>query len=254
MMICLPSATLYAEPELYSEQTDEALYGDEVEITEEKGGFYRVTTDYGYSGWCVKQAVFEQLHKPEYYITVPFADLLFEGRNFFHAPVTLPMGARLDYGPGHDERYGLAVLPSKRIYFIHKDHVAPLARLKTLTRAELRESIAQTALSYLGIQYRWGGRTHAGVDCSGLCFNACRFNGINIWRDADVEKTANLKKIPLEEAQKGDLLYFEGHMALYLGEGKFIHASASAGKVIISDIANSEGLFGRFITAGTAVL
>ncbi|MBR0231321.1 MAG: C40 family peptidase [Clostridia bacterium] len=253
MVVCLPSATLYSEPQLFSEQTDEMLYGDEVEILEEQGGFCRVRTDYGYEGWCVRQAVFELLHKPEYYITVPFADLLFEGKNYYHAPISLPMGARLDYGPGHDGRYGLAVLPSKRIYFIHRNHVAPLSAVKTLTRAELRESVARVALSYLGVQYRWGGRTHAGVDCSGLCFNACRFNGVDIWRDADVEKTKNLKKIPLEEAQKGDLLFFEGHMALYLGEGKFVHASASAGKVIVSEVAQCGELFNRFITAGDVI-
>ena len=252
MVICLPSATLYSEPELYSEQTDEALYGDEVEITEEKGGFYRVATDYGYSGWCVKQAVFEKAHDPEYQVTVPFADLLFEGRNFFHAPMSLPMGARVDYGTGHDERYGFAVLPSKRIYFIHKNHVAPLADVKKLSAPELRESVVRTALSYEGVQYRWGGRTHAGVDCSGLCFNAYRFNGINIWRDADPEKVPGLKEIPVSELQKGDLLYFPGHVAMFIGGRELLHASAAAGRVTRTSL-DDKPLMDRLVCAAKVI-
>ena len=45
-----------------------------------------------------------------------------------------------------------------------------------------RESIVQTAYSYLGTQYRWGGKTACGIDCSGLAFMSYFRNGILIWR------------------------------------------------------------------------
>lgn len=252
MTVSVPSTALYRTPELMGEQVDELLYGDEVEITDELGGFYRVRTDYGYEGWAVKPAFFEKLHDPAFRVIVPFADLLFDGRNYYHSPITLPLGSRIDFGYGDDERYGFVVLPSKRIYYIHREHVALIADAKK-TEDEKREAVCDTAMQYLGVQYRWGGRTPAGVDCSGLCFNAYRFNGLEIWRDADPEKTPGLKRFPLEEARRGDLLFFEGHMALYLGGGKFIHASASAGKVVLGEIENSKPLFERFVTAGTVL-
>lgn len=253
MVVCVPVAVLYSEPELMAEQVDEMLYGEEAEIIDTLGGFYKVKTEYGYIGWTVKSNLFEKLHDANHIVVTPFADLLFEGRNFFQAPITLPRGARVDVGFSHKEdRYGFAVLPSKRIYYIHKNHIAPLATIKKQSEDEVRMAIAETALEYLGTQYRWGGRTHFGVDCSGLCFNAYRFNGIDIWRDADFEKNENLRKIPLEEAKIGDLVFFEGHIALYLGDGEIVHASASKGKVVRERLADNEKLKEIFICVGTA--
>ena len=250
MIVCAPSAVLYAEPDLMAEQVDEVLYGEEVEITAEQGGFYKIKTDYGYEGWSIKQNFFEKLHDPAFMVKVPFADLLFDGKNYYHAPITLPFGSRVDVGFGHDERYGFIVLPSKRIYYIHKKHIRPIASPKPAAEQETRESIAATALSYLGAQYRWGGRTPAGVDCSGLCFNAYRFNGLSIWRDADISRSPAVKPIPLSQAQRGDLLYFEGHMAVYLGGTEFVHASAAEGAVCIGSTGD-EALMQKFLTAGT---
>ena len=68
--------------------------GDEVEIIEERGSFCKVKTDYGYIGWAVKSNIFEKLHDANHIVITPFADLLFEGRNYFQAPITLPFGAK----------------------------------------------------------------------------------------------------------------------------------------------------------------
>lgn len=252
MVVCVPFAPLYSEPDLMAEQTDEMLYGEEAEILEEKGSFCKVKTEYGYIGWIVKHNLFEKLHDANHRVTVPFADLLFEGKNYFQPPMSLPRGSKVDVGfSNKEDRYGFAVLPSKRIYYVHKNHVTLLKDEKR-TEEELRDALVATAKEYLGVQYRWGGRTAYGVDCSGLTFNAYYFNGLLIWRDADVDKFELLHAIPLEEAKKGDLLFFKGHVAMYLGDGEFIHASASRGKVTIEKIADNKGLFERFICVGTA--
>ncbi len=252
MVVCAPFAPVYKTPELMAEQVDELLYGDEVEIIDELGGFYKIKTDYGYIGWTIKHNLFEKLHDANSIVSVRFADLLFEGRNYYQAPITLPFGARVDVGFSHKEdRYGFCVLPSKRIYYIHKNHITPIEKTEK-SEAELRDLIVETAKCYLGAQYRWGGRTPYGVDCSGLCFNAYRFNGINIWRDADFERSESLRKIDLAEAKKGDLLFFKGHVAMYLGNGEIIHASASAGRVVIENYDDKEGLKEIFICVGTA--
>lgn len=253
MVVCVPFAPLYSAPELMAEQVDELLYGEEVEIIDELGGFYKVETDYGYKGWTVKHNLFEKLHDANHVIVTPFADLLFEGRNHFQAPITLPRGARVDVGFSHKEdRYGFCVLPSKRIYYIHKSHIAPLDATEKRSEDDIREAIVATAKEYLGVQYRWGGRTPYGVDCSGLCFNAYRFIGIKLWRDAKIEMSESLRKITLSEAKKGDLLFFDGHVAMYIGDGEIIHASASAGRVVIEKYEDNEKLKEIFICVGTA--
>jgi len=236
-----------------AEQVDEMLYGEEAEILDEVGGFYKIKSEYGYIGWTIKPNLFEKLHDANHIVVTPFADLLFEGKNYFQPPMTLPRGAKVDVGFSHKEdRYGFAVLPSKRIYYIHKNHISLLSNIKKETEDEIRNSIVETAKEYLGVQYRWGGRTHFGVDCSGLVFNAYRFNGIDIWRDAEFEKNENLREIPLEEAKKGDLMFFPGHVGMYIGDGLILHSSASKGYVSIEKFEENKWLKENLICVGTA--
>ena len=250
-MVCYPLASVSAEPDLMSEQVDEVIYGDECEILEEVGAFAKIITDYGYEGYVERRALIEQLHAPNRIVCVPQADLLPEPRNHFRPMMTLPRGSRIDVGYSHEEkRYGVAVLPSKRAWYVHKEHVRPLPTGMG-SEAELREGVVREALAYLGTQYRWGGRSHAGIDCSGLCFMAYRLNGLTIWRDADITKNDHLRIISLEEAKPGDLLFFPGHIAMYLGNGEFVHSTAGVGKVVRDTFENAKGLMDRLSCVAT---
>lgn len=101
-----------------------------------------------------------------------------------------------------------------------------------------RMGLCQVAREYLGIQYRWGGRSGAGIDCSGLVSTAYRRCGIHIYRDAKLMEGWPMRKITLEEARPGDALYFPGHIALFLGNGSYIHSTAHAGSngVVINSL------------------
>lgn len=89
----------------------------------------------------------------------------------------------------------------------------------------LRERLEDSAREFLGTQYRWGGKSSQGIDCSGLVFMSYLDQGILIYRDADIKEAYPVKRIPAEQLKKGDLLFFPGHVAMYLGEEKYIHAT-----------------------------
>ncbi len=251
MIILLPYVSVFSKAFEFSEQVDEMLYGDKCEIVDKKGEFCKIITDYGYTGYIKKKAINCEKYTPNYIVNLPFADLLFRDRNFFKPALSLPMGAKVHITENDEsQRYFKIKLQKGEEYFIHKNHVKPL-NLLPKTQEDIRFSVTQTAKSYLGVQYRWGGRTPYGVDCSGLCFNAYRFNGIDIWRDANPEKTKGLRIIPFETAKEGDLMFFKGHMAMYLGNGEIIHASASKGKVIIEKYENNSYLKEIYISTGT---
>lgn len=254
LTVCYPYTSMTEGADLMSQQVDELLFGETVTLLGEEGAFARVRTDYGYEGFVERRALCEPLHTPNRMVDVPFCDLLCENRNYFRPMMTLPRGSRLDVGFSDTEkRYGFAVLPSKRIWYVHKQHIRPLPSGLGEEDA-LRKGIVSAALSYEGVQYRWGGRTPNGVDCSGLCFMAYRLNGLTIWRDADVSKSEHLTPIPLADARAGDLLFFPGHMALYLGDGEFLHASASVGRVVrehFTDNERTKELQGQLLTAAT---
>ena len=100
-----------------------------------------------------------------------------------------------------------------------------------------RNALAEQAKKYLGTEYRWGGKSGRGIDCSGLVSSAYMQCGVLIYRDARIVEGWPMHQIPFADKKRGDALYFPGHIALYLGEGRYIHstgASASGGVVINS--------------------
>ncbi len=102
-----------------------------------------------------------------------------------------------------------------------------------------RQEIIHYAKSFLGTPYRYGGTTRNGVDCSGLVTAVYREFDISLPRSsADQSRVGDgVNRSNLEPA---DLVFFKtsgsgtiSHVGIYIGDGKFIHASTSARKVRI---------------------
>ncbi len=109
----------------------------------------------------------------------------------------------------------------------------------------LRAKIIETALAYLGTEYRWGGKTLAGIDCSGLVSTAYLQNGIMIYRDAKMLEGWPVKEIDRAAIKPADLLYFPGHVALYLGQGRYLHSTSAAasGGVVVNSLLPNDPLY-----------
>ena len=109
----------------------------------------------------------------------------------------------------------------------------------------LRNALAEQAKKYLGTEYRWGGKSGRGIDCSGLVSSAYMQCGVLIYRDAKLVEGWPMHKIPLEQAKRGDALYFPGHIALYLGEGRYIHSTGAArsGGVVLNSLDPADPLY-----------
>ena len=108
------------------------------------------------------------------------------------------------------------------------------------------QEMLDTALSYLGVPYRFGGASpRTGFDCSGLVNHVFRQAfGLSLPRTAR-EIARNGAAVARGELLPGDLVFFNtrgflnSHVGIYLGDSKFVHAPNSRGRVRIDDLDNT---------------
>lgn len=111
---------------------------------------------------------------------------------------------------------------------------------------DLGEQIAKTALQYLGVPYVYGGTSPRGFDCSGLCYYVYQQYGYSLYRGATSMWNNNGVSVDKADLQPGDLVFFKdstspiGHVGMYIGDGKFVHAASGKGKVIITELDDSS--------------
>lgn len=106
-------------------------------------------------------------------------------------------------------------------------------------------SLDVTAKSFLNTAYLWGGRTHYGIDCSGLTQAVFKLQGVELSRDAWMQAEQGEVVDFLAEAKLGDLAFFDNaegkivHVGILLNNENIIHAS---GRVKI-DLIDSQGIY-----------
>lgn len=101
------------------------------------------------------------------------------------------------------------------------------ARKAEQARVEHRENIAQFAVQFVGNPYVYGGTSLTnGADCSGFIWAVYRQYGYGLPRNSAAMRSAG-REVSYEAAQAGDIVCYAGHVALYLGGGRIVHASTA---------------------------
>jgi cell wall-associated NlpC family hydrolase len=123
--------------------------------------------------------------------------------------------------------------------------------------SKLATQLTRSALKFLGVPYVFGGTSTNGFDCSGYVQHVFAMLGISLPRTADAQFDAGHRVVG--GIKPGDLVFFQtyaagaSHVGIYLGNGKFVHASSSHGVTVssLSDSYWSARFIGakRFITA-----
>jgi cell wall-associated NlpC family hydrolase len=103
--------------------------------------------------------------------------------------------------------------------------------------------LVANATRYLGVRYRWGGMSPAGFDCSGFLGYVFQRAGVSLPRTTYAMFETGTP-VARDELLAGDIVFFEtvapgpSHAGVYLGDGRFIHASSGAGGVTITPLAH----------------
>ncbi len=115
---------------------------------------------------------------------------------------------------------------------VSRDLFVPTAHLKPKTHLAI--DAAAEAIKFLGTPYLWGGNSSFGIDCSGLVQAALLASGTPCPGDSDLQQTAFPDAIG--DYQRGDLLFWKGHVAMITDPQNLIHANAFHMAVAIEPI------------------
>ena len=234
-----------AEPSHRAELVSQMLFGDAYEVVEEASEWLKVRTcDCGYEGWITRR-----LHNPlhekdvEDYLSADkylVRDLLLPIANFENN-ISFPIfiGSSFPY-----PKDGILILGNS-VFTVKIPDEVPVKEAHGISLPQLK--LMQFAATFLNAPYLWGGRTPAGIDCSGFSQLAYKSVGIALPRDASQQVECGTTVDFVEEAQIGDLAFFSSssdaesisHVGIVCGKNKIIHSS---GKVRIDSL-DSTGIF-----------
>ena len=109
------------------------------------------------------------------------------------------------------------------------------AEILAANGSDIGKQIAIYACGFVGNPYVPGGTSLTnGADCSGFTQSVFKAYGYSIPRSSYSQRTAG-KEVSFAEAQPGDIICYAGHVALYIGDGKIVHASTAATGIKVSD-------------------
>lgn len=231
--VCQVSVSpLRAEPSDRSEMVTQVLFGEKAEVLETKKNWIKIKADFdGYEGWCDSKQ-FTEVSEEEFHSLQndKFASESFNLAVDNDMPLTLPMAAHLC-----NLKEGKIKFGNKEIEYLGEFQAGNLSK----------SNLPNLALMYLNTPYLWGGKSVFGIDCSGMVQQVYKFCGVKLPRDAYQQAELGEALSFIEEAEPGDLAFFDNqegkiiHVGIVLEGNKIIHAH---GKVRIDPFDNN-GIF-----------
>ena len=179
-------------------------------VDREQGHAFGFARKDGYCGW-LPEASLGETPAPTHWVASTGTHLYSEPRSASKELGALSLGARVEVLRRVDK---WAETP---VGYVPASHLRGIG--------EWLDDPVAVAEAFAGTPYLWGGNSRAGIDCSGLVQATHLACGVTLPGDADLQAGAGHEISGSQALRRGDLLFWKGHVALVVGDGRIIHAN-----------------------------
>jgi cell wall-associated NlpC family hydrolase len=227
VQIAAPLASLRRAPREDAMQTTEALMGERAEVFESDGqwAWVKLAGD-GYVGYMRASALGAEITTATHRISA-VSTMLFPQPDLKSQPVQfIGMNAEITVtGVAGD------YLRSHAGHYVFAGHAKPIDAFES--------DFVAVAERFLHVPYFWGGKSSAGLDCSGLLQLALQAAGIPSPRDADLQEEALGVRVDRSVLRRGDLVFWEGHAGIMRDAANLLHANGHHMMVVIEPLSEA---------------
>lgn len=227
--VSAPVAALRRAPAADAEQLDQLVFGEVFDVLEERDGWaWGQARRDGYVGYVEVSTLSQPVLPPTHAVSALRAYAL-AGPDVKAAAVGLySLNALVTV----EERQGRYVRAARSGWFA-EDQLTPVGQPVD------GEPVA-VAERFTLAPYLWGGRESLGLDCSGLVQQALYATGRGCPRDADMQEQVLGREVPAEALVRGDLVFWDGHVAWMVDRERVLHANAGAMAVSVEPLESAK--------------
>lgn len=219
-VISAPSVPMRTAANADAPYGSELLHGETLRVFDDANGWIWCQNDAdGYVGFVPSETISRDGPPATHRVTA-LRTFVYPAPDMKLPPVAaLSIEARLALGETVETRGTTFRLIGDGERAVVASHVAPLG-------TDLAHDYVEVAERFLNTPYLWGGRTSLGLDCSALVQLSLMAAGIDAPRDSDMQRERLGLPVPEgDELERGDLVFWPGHVAMLAGPERLIHAS-----------------------------